>query len=106
MELLRNQPNLQGIVDKIRRMRMAETHCFEEGWQEVERDLRRILGPLREGVASFRMLYTDIESELRSSVPRCQGCSHAPDLWKDMLARLEEAGKEGVPIYGQTAGRP
>ncbi len=30
----------------------------------------------------------------------------APDKWKTMLRLLDEAGKEGVPIYGQTAGRP
>jgi len=30
----------------------------------------------------------------------------APDLWREMLKKLDEAGKEGIPIYGQTAGRP
>ncbi len=30
----------------------------------------------------------------------------APDLWRDMLVRLDEAGREGIPLYGQTAGRP
>jgi len=30
----------------------------------------------------------------------------APDLWCEMLVKLDDAGKEGIPIYGQTAGRP
>ncbi|MBN4046678.1 amidohydrolase family protein, partial [bacterium AH-315-P15] len=30
----------------------------------------------------------------------------APDKWKTMLKLLEEAARENIPIYGQTAGRP
>jgi N-acyl-D-amino-acid deacylase len=29
-----------------------------------------------------------------------------PDLWKEMLTKLDEADKEGLPIWAQVAGRP
>lgn len=79
--------------------------------------LGEVMGQVGHGVFQMSSNHISMESEVpwmrklaqQNQLPvlfNLQQTDQAPDLWKPLLATLDEAQSQGIPLYGGIAGRP
>ena len=79
--------------------------------------LARAIAEVGHGVFQMTSNHTQMESELwwlrevarTSGQPVCFALvqtDQTPDMWKDLLAAVDQAQSEGLPLYGSVSARP